>query len=121
VGVASSLLSKDGAAGYLANIRTEYETLARNHANKSGGGKRLTLGQARANRGRPDFAGYVPPAPKFLGTRTFDNYDLAELARYIDWTPFFQTWELTGQYPRPPSSCTEWTRTASMSWIAACS
>ena len=44
-------------------------------------------------------AGYTPPAPKFLGARGFDDYDLGELARYIDWTPFFQTWELVGQYP----------------------
>ncbi len=100
VGVASSLLSKEGAAGYVANIRTEYETLARSHANQRSGGKRLTLGQARANRARPDFANYTPPVPKFFGTRAFDNYDLAELAKYIDWTPFFQTWELAGPFPQ---------------------
>jgi 5-methyltetrahydrofolate--homocysteine methyltransferase len=100
VGVASSLLSKDGSAGYVANIRTEYETLARNHANQRSGGKRLTIGQARANRAQPDFANYTPPAPKFFGTRVYDNYDLAELAKYIDWTPFFQTWELAGPYPQ---------------------
>ncbi|MEP6831096.1 MAG: methionine synthase [Rhizomicrobium sp.] len=100
VGVASSLLSKDSSAGYVANIRTEYETLARNHANQRSGGKRLTLGQARANRAKPDFANYTPPAPKFFGTRVYDNYDLAELAKYIDWTPFFQTWELAGPFPQ---------------------
>ena len=100
VGVASSLLSKQGAPGYAAAIRTEYETLARNHANQRSGGKRLTLGQARANRARPDFANYVPPAPKFFGTRAYDNYDLAELVKYIDWTPFFQTWELAGPFPQ---------------------
>jgi 5-methyltetrahydrofolate--homocysteine methyltransferase len=100
VGVASSLLSKDSSAGYVANIRTEYETLARNHANQRSGGKRLTLDQARANRAKPDFANYTPPAPKFFGTRVYDNYDLAELAKYIDWTPFFQTWELAGPFPQ---------------------
>jgi len=100
VGVASSLLSKDNGAGYAANVRTEYEALARNHANQRSGGKRLTIGQARANRARPDFANYAPPAPKFFGTRVFDNYDLAELANYIDWTPFFQTWELAGPFPQ---------------------
>ena len=46
-----------------------------------------------------DWAGYTPPKPSFLGTRVFESYDLAELARYIDWTPFFQTWELKGRYP----------------------
>lgn len=100
VGVASSLLSKDSGAGYVANIRSEYENLARNHANQRSGGKRLTIGQARANRAKPDFANYAPPAPKFFGTRVYDNYDLAELANYIDWTPFFQTWELAGPYPQ---------------------
>src|SRR4029077_20517304 len=91
VGVASSLLSKDGGANYAATVRTEYELLARNHANQRSGGKRLSLTQARANRPKPDFTNYAPPAPNFFGTRTYDNYDLAELARYIDWTPFFQT------------------------------
>src|ERR1700742_2808167 len=100
VGVASSLLSKDGGAGYAAGVRQEYETLARNHANQRSGGKRLTLGQARANRAKPVFANYMPPTPKFFGTRVYDNYDLGELAKYIDWTPFFQTWELAGPYPQ---------------------
>ena len=100
VGVASSLLSKDGAAGYTATVRGEYETLARSHANQRSGGKRLSLAQARANRAKLDFANYVPPVPKFLGTRAYDNYDLAELVRYIDWTPFFQTWELAGPFPQ---------------------
>jgi 5-methyltetrahydrofolate--homocysteine methyltransferase len=100
VGVASSLLSKESGAGYVANIRTEYEALARSHANQRSGSKRLTLGQARANRAKPDFTNYTPPAPKFFGTRAFDNYDLAELAKYIDWTPFFQTWELAGPFPQ---------------------
>jgi 5-methyltetrahydrofolate--homocysteine methyltransferase len=98
VGVASSLLSKDGGELYAANVRSEYEKIAHGHANQRAGGKRLALADARANRARPDFAS-VAPAPKFFGTRVYDNYDLAELARYIDWTPFFQTWELAGPYP----------------------
>ena len=99
VGVASSLLSKDTGAGYAADIRAEYEKIAHGHANQRSGGKRLTIAQARANRAQPDFAGYVPPAPGFFGTRKYTNYDLGELAKYIDWTPFFQTWELAGPYP----------------------
>jgi 5-methyltetrahydrofolate--homocysteine methyltransferase len=98
VGVASSLLSKDGGAAYAAGVRAEYEKIARGHASQRGGGKRLSLADARANRARPDFAN-VAPAPKFLGTRVFDNFDLEELTRYIDWGPFFQTWELAGPYP----------------------
>ncbi|HKQ44457.1 MAG TPA: methionine synthase [Rhizomicrobium sp.] len=99
VGVASSLLSKDSGAGYAADIRAEYEKIAHGHANQKSGGKRLTIEQARANRARPDFSGYVPPQPGFFGVRKYTNYDLAELAKYIDWTPFFQTWELAGPYP----------------------
>ncbi|MBN9589994.1 MAG: methionine synthase [Alphaproteobacteria bacterium] len=98
VGVASSLLSKDSGLAYAAEIRGEYEKIARGHAGQRGQARRLTLQQARANRARPDFA-RAAPAPKFLGTRVFDNYDLAELARYIDWGPFFQAWELAGPFP----------------------
>jgi 5-methyltetrahydrofolate--homocysteine methyltransferase len=98
VGVASSLLSKDTGASYAADIRAEYEKIAIGHANQRAGGVRLPIAKARANRATPDFA-KTAPAPKFFGTRVFDNYDLAELAQYIDWTPFFQTWELAGPYP----------------------
>ena len=98
VGVASSLLSKDGGANYAATVRAEYEKIAHGHANQRSGGKRLTLAEARANRARPDFA-KAAPAPGFFGSRTYTSYDLGELAKYIDWTPFFQTWELAGPYP----------------------
>jgi 5-methyltetrahydrofolate--homocysteine methyltransferase len=98
VGVASSLLQKDSGAAYAAGIRAEYEKIATGHANQRAGGVRLPIAKARANRATPDFS-KTAPAPKFFGTRVFDNYDLAELARYIDWTPFFQTWELAGPYP----------------------
>jgi 5-methyltetrahydrofolate--homocysteine methyltransferase len=98
VGVASSLLSKESGAKYAADVRADYEKIAAGHASQRSQGKRLSLTEARANRARPDFA-KVAPAPKFLGTRVFKDYDLAELAKYIDWTPFFQTWELTGPFP----------------------
>src|SRR6202008_4161353 len=61
--------------------------------------KRLTLSAARANAVPVDFAKAPPKKPSFLGIRSFDEYDLAELAEYIDWTPFFQTWELSGRFP----------------------
>ncbi len=98
VGVASNLLSKDGGAAYAAEIRSEYEAMAKAHASKQSSGKRLTLAEARANHAKLDF-GKVAPPPGFLGSRTYTNYDLGELAKYIDWGPFFQTWELAGPYP----------------------
>jgi 5-methyltetrahydrofolate--homocysteine methyltransferase len=98
VGVASSLLSKDGGANYAADVRKDYEAIARNHAAQRSTARRLSLAEARANRARTDF-NLIAPAPKFLGTRVFDNFDLAELTQYIDWTPFFQTWELAGPFP----------------------
>jgi 5-methyltetrahydrofolate--homocysteine methyltransferase len=99
VGVASSLLSKTQNADFVAGVRSEYETIAKNHAAQRAPGRRLTLAQARTNKLKLDWKDYAPPAPKFFGTRVYDNYDLAELAKYIDWTPFFQTWELVGKYP----------------------
>ena len=57
------------------------------------------LAKARANKTPIDWAGYAPPKPKFIGRRVFKNFDLAELARFIDWGPFFQTWDLAGPYP----------------------
>ncbi|HVW75761.1 MAG TPA: methionine synthase [Rhizomicrobium sp.] len=98
VGVASSLLSKDTGAIYAADIRADYERMAQAHASQRSNAKRLSIAEARANRARPDF-NKVAPAPKFLGTRVFNDYDLKELVGYIDWTPFFQTWELAGPFP----------------------
>ena len=62
--------------------------------------QRLPLAKARANAHKIDWASYEPPKPSFLGIKVFESWDLAELARYIDWTPFFQTWELKGRYPK---------------------
>jgi len=59
----------------------------------------LTIGQARARQFRPDWGAYTPACPRFLGTRAFAGYDLGELVPFIDWTPFFQTWEMKGRYP----------------------
>ena len=99
VGVASSLLSKTQKPAFVADIRREYVELAAKHAAQRSPERRLTLIQARANKPKFDWSAYKPPAPKFFGTRTYDNYDLAEIAGYIDWSPFFQTWELVGKYP----------------------
>jgi 5-methyltetrahydrofolate--homocysteine methyltransferase len=99
VGVASSLLSRDQKPDFVANVRREYEEIARLHAAQRAPGRRLSLDQARANKLKLDWKAYTPPVPTFLGLRSFEAYDLGELARYIDWTPFFQTWELVGKYP----------------------
>lgn len=98
VSVASSLLSDDGAARYLDELKTDYDRIRTQHANKKAT-PMVTLAQARANKTPLDWSGYVPHKPKFIGRRVFRNYDLAELANYIDWGPFFQTWDLAGKFP----------------------
>ena len=99
VGVVSSLLSPQARGGYVDGVRDEYRKVAESHARAEAEKQRLPLAQARASALKPDWASYDPPKPSFLGTRVFEDWDLADLARYIDWTPFFQTWELKGRYP----------------------
>ncbi|WP_342238296.1 methionine synthase [Inquilinus sp. OTU3971] len=99
VGVVSSLLSPEAKRGYVEGVRDEYRKVADSHARAEAEKQRLPLTAARATPFAIDWAGYQPPKPSFLGTRVFEDWDLAELARYIDWTPFFQTWELKGRYP----------------------
>ncbi|MBK8083304.1 MAG: methionine synthase [Devosia sp.] len=99
VGVVSALLSEEQRPAYVADVRTEYERLKARHLEAEAEKQRTPLATARANRFRPEWAGYAPPRPTFLGTRVFESYDLGEIARYIDWTPFFQAWELKGRYP----------------------
>jgi 5-methyltetrahydrofolate--homocysteine methyltransferase len=97
VSVASGLLSEQ-AARYIAEVNADYEKVRHQHANR----KQVPLwplAKARANKTPEDWAHYTPPKPKFIGRRVFKNYDLAELARYIDWGPFFQTWDLAGRFP----------------------
>jgi 5-methyltetrahydrofolate--homocysteine methyltransferase len=100
VGVVSGLMSPEERPKAIARVREEYAQMAASHARGQAEKVRASLAQARANRLKLDRKDYVPPKPAFLGTRSFENYDLAELARYIDWTPFFQAWELRGAYPR---------------------
>ncbi|MBU6445410.1 MAG: methionine synthase [Alphaproteobacteria bacterium] len=98
VGVVSQLLGK-GGKNYAETLRHEYEGIATRHAAQRAPTRRLTLDEARANRLKVDWKNYIPPKPAFLGLKNFEAYDLGELARYIDWTPFFRTWELVGPYP----------------------
>src|SRR5690606_17199503 len=100
VGVVSSLLSQDLKPAYIENLRAEYRKVTEAHERSEREKKRLPLAAARANPHRIDWAGYTPPKPSFTGTKVFETWDLAELATYIDWTPFFQTWELKGRYPK---------------------
>jgi 5-methyltetrahydrofolate--homocysteine methyltransferase len=97
VSVAQSLIG-DGRQQTIAELNADYERVRQQHANK----KQVplwTLDQARANATPVDFAKHPPVAPKFIGRRVFKNFDLAELEKYIDWGPFFQTWDLAGPYP----------------------
>jgi len=100
VGVVSSLLSKETKDGYVEAVRAEYKKVTEAHHRSEADKLRLPLAKARANAHKIDWAAYNPPAPSFLGLKVFETWDLAELARYIDWTPFFQTWELKGRYPK---------------------
>ncbi|MBL8277118.1 MAG: methionine synthase [Pelomonas sp.] len=97
VGVCTELLSDDRAAAYVAELKADIEKTRALHAGKKQT-PLVTLAQARANAAPLDLA-RVPPAPKFTGRRVLKNLDLAELAKYIDWGPFFQTWDLAGPYP----------------------
>lgn len=97
VGVATHLVS-DQAQVYLDEVASEYEDVRRRHANRKAT-PLLPLSDARKTKPVIDWSTYTPPRPKFIGRRTFKNYDLADIARYIDWTPLFQTWSLFGQYP----------------------
>lgn len=99
VGVASSLLSPEKRDAYAAEVRAEYAKISDAHLRAQADKKRLKLEAARKNRVPVDFAASKPVKPTFLGTKSFDDYDLAELVPYIDWTPFFQTWELAGRFP----------------------
>ena len=99
VGVVSTLLSNDNGDAYKANTREEYAKVAAAHARSEADKLRLPIAKARANCVKLNWDAYTPQKPTFTGTRTFAAYDLAELVPYIDWTPFFQTWDMKGRYP----------------------
>ena len=97
VGVAQSLLG-DGAGAFIEELNADYDKVRRQHANKKQT-PLWPLAKCRANKTPIDWTAYQPKTPKFIGRRVFKNFDLTELARYIDWGPFFQTWDLAGPYP----------------------
>ena len=98
VGVTSSLLSADQRDGYVREVAADYERIREQHARKKGP-QLIAFAEARANRFRYDWDRYSPPVPSFVGRREVRNADLAAIAQFIDWGPFFQAWELAGPYP----------------------
>jgi len=100
VGVVSSLMSPEERPRAIAKVREDYARMAESYARGQAEKVRTAIAEARANRLNLDWAGHTPPKPTFLGTLAFKAYDLAELSRYIDWTPFFHAWELKGTFPR---------------------
>jgi len=99
VGVAAALRSPQRRGSYVAEVRAEYAKIAAAHARQHEQRHRLSLEAARKNAPKFDWAGYRPPRPRFLGTKAFADYPLRELVDYIDWSPFFATWELPGKFP----------------------
>jgi 5-methyltetrahydrofolate--homocysteine methyltransferase len=97
VGVAQSLLG-NGAQAFVQELNTDYDRVRQQHANKKQT-PLWPLAKARANKTPIDWSNYQPTTPKFLGRRVFKNFDLGELAGFIDWAPFFQTWDLAGPFP----------------------
>ncbi|KZL21524.1 Methionine synthase [Pseudovibrio axinellae] len=99
VGVASRLVSEGGREKLYEATRVDYADVAEKHARSRSKKVRASIEQARANRFKPDFEKHKPGKPTFLGTKTFTDFPLDELVDYIDWTPFFTTWEIKGTYP----------------------
>jgi len=100
VTVAGSLLNKEQKPALLSNIKKEYTKLAEDFANKKSVKQYLSFTDAQNNKVKIDWKNYTPVKPTFTGTKVFEDYDLAELRQYIDWTPFFIAWEMHGKYPQ---------------------
>jgi 5-methyltetrahydrofolate--homocysteine methyltransferase len=99
VGVAAALRSPQSRGPYVADVRAEYAKIAAAHARQHEDRHRLPLEAARKNAPKFDWPVYRPPRPRLLGTKLFADYPLRELVDYIDWSPFFATWELPGKFP----------------------
>ena len=99
VGVAQSLVTKELVDGFLAKVRTDYAEVRERYRNRKPGKRLVSLDAARANGFRRDWNAYTPPVPVKPGITVFDDIDLHELLPIVDWTPFFQAWELSGRYP----------------------
>jgi 5-methyltetrahydrofolate--homocysteine methyltransferase len=100
VGVAQKLVSHERRDDFVASIKQDYADKRARHKGRQSRRRQLRLADARANKTPIDWADYKPTIPKQLGVQTLDNYPLSDLVERIDWTPFFQSWELAGKYPR---------------------
>ncbi len=100
VPVVQSLLSAEAKEKYVADVRLDYERIREQHRDKKGSGPLLPIAEARRLGAQTDWSAYLPPAPRKPGITMLKDYPLAELVDYIDWSPFFQTWELSGSYPK---------------------
>jgi 5-methyltetrahydrofolate--homocysteine methyltransferase len=99
VGVAGSLLSPGLRDGFIRKVRDEYREIREQRAGRGPAERQVRVEKARANRLVLDWGHLTPPAPCTPGVQVMDDYPLTELVERIDWTPFFQTWELAGHYP----------------------
>jgi 5-methyltetrahydrofolate--homocysteine methyltransferase len=99
VPVASSLISDEKRDLFVEGIEKEYEEMRERHKNKAVTKDYLPYSEALKNKWHLPWSGYHPKTPSFLGTKVFDHFPLEKLRKYIDWTPFFSTWELHGKYP----------------------
>ena len=101
VAVVSSLLTKDDAnrKAFITGIKEEYDRMRKNRESKDAGKAFVSIAKARAQKTKIDWQSYTPPTPNFIGTKVIRNPSLLEISRYIDWTPFFQSWQLAGKYP----------------------
>ncbi|NNC85085.1 MAG: methionine synthase, partial [Bacteroidia bacterium] len=100
VGVVSNLLSKELTPDFVSGVNKEYEKLRELNANKTSAKNFVSIEEARKNKFKIDWSEHQPVAPKFTGTKSFDDFNIAELIEFIDWTPFFHAWELKGSYPK---------------------
>jgi 5-methyltetrahydrofolate--homocysteine methyltransferase len=99
VGVAGQLLGENTKEAYAAEVSKEYHDMRVKYGNRDKTDNQVSINEARANKFKIDWKGYEPDAPQFTGLRVFDDYKLEDLVDRIDWTPFFRTWELAGNYP----------------------
>ncbi len=100
VGVVTKLMSKDQRKGYVAALKDEYATIRRRHEHRQKAQKLISVSAARENKLQTNWDQDKPPIPNKLGIEVFDDYPLEKLVEFIDWTPFFMSWELAGKYPR---------------------
>lgn len=100
VGVAQNLITRDTRDAFIANIKEDYKTKRARHKGRKSTRRQLSIADSRANKTKIDWAEYTPTVPKKMGIQTLDDYPLEDLVDRIDWTPFFQAWELAGKYPR---------------------